>query len=546
MSDFSGSAFLLNVPDDLQFDRLSRILIDQYPAIELTPLGDYHITAVYMPDSDGFTPVVTEPLPFFANVIGYAVWENRGDGYPIVLLVEKSEPITDLQRRLYEQAVALDMPLSPFSNPDSWQPHITLGYLQGDIKPDPILNIPEMSLYIGGITISDKTGAVGYIPLVLAPVVSEYDSDEMDTQEIETIFNDFLQKSVIVENKPSLFSQIKSKVMNYLHPFKLEFDTPTGFKVYKENYWIAWYSNSFIDRDREYFKQKAIERDIEYMNATGDYPELWRWHIGDIKSGLNPTRHGKAFYVDVIGKFAVAIGKFDDTPIAQQFKAYYKANPKQALSHGFFYTQKEGDTYTEYHTFEISTLPPDVAANPYTTFLEFSEEKAMNVNERAVADLKAALGDEQATALLNTLNVAGAKATETLDSQGVAFKALPVDMETEEDGEDTEKPKKVPKKKEATEQVDLSPVVLALGEMTKALQVLNGRIDAIESKQQSAEKTDEKQTVLHDERKQALLKEMTTNRDKDIKARDLMGSDALFAGLHLDSKQRSEMGIKGF
>lgn len=201
------------------------------------------------------------------------------------------------------------------------------------------------------------------------------------------------------------------------------FDTPSGFKVVGDNTWIAWYSNPYQDRDGEWFAEKALDADIAFMQETGDYPELWRYHIGTPKS--NPvTRHGKAFAVTKAGRFVIAFGEFDKTPLADAFKAYYKENPDQALSHGFYYDpeQKISRVYHKFHTFEISTLPQDVAANPFTSFgIKTGEKEMPAANEKAISDLKAALKDRLPEAQLNELLTMAAAKSAELD-QHVSYK----------------------------------------------------------------------------------------------------------------------------
>lgn len=526
---FSGSAFLLPVDDNVYFDRVSRLLFEQYgDAIELTSLGGYHITLAYMPDSDPFIPNINT-LPFRVRLNSLVVWDDNGDGYPLVLILEKTPELVELQASLYQQALDITgMPLSPYSEPANWQPHITLGYFKSAVKPAPDLFVPELEFNIYGVDISDRDGNIQFVP-----------------------FNE--PELVNIKNKKSLFINIAEKVLDFINPFNVEFDTPTGFKVYKDNYWIAWYSNSYLDRDKEYFASKGIERDIEYMQASGDYPELWRWHIGDIENGLNPTRHGKAFYVDMMGKFAVAIGKFDDTPIAQKFKAYYKEHPDQALSHGFFIHKKEGDTYTDYHTFEISTLPAEVAANPYTTFLEFSEkEHSMKPNERALADLKSAVGDDEAAKILAALTKAGLKATAVMDNQGVAFKAAkpPMEDDMEEDMEDDtegETAKKKPPKKEVATP-DLAPLITAMNTIADSVKALGEQVQSqgqeLQSmKQAQAQKQTEQeqqQTVLFDQRKQALVQDLQNNMqgEKNHQVWELPPAEGLISSFGLFSKPK--------
>ncbi|WP_410203157.1 hypothetical protein, partial [Escherichia coli] len=108
-----------------------------------------------------------------------------------------------------------------------------------------------------------------------------------------------------------------------------------------------------------------------------------------------------------------AIGTFDDTPIAQKAIAYYRKYPVK-LSHGFVaptWAFKDG-VYEAYNTFEISTLLPSVAANPYTSFEEI---KAMPVPINREAFINELFGDKAPDVLakVNALST-GSKELETM------------------------------------------------------------------------------------------------------------------------------------
>lgn len=249
------------------------------------------------------------------------------------------------------------------------------------------------------------------------------------------------------------------------------FDTPSGFKVVGDNTWIAWYTNPYQDRDGEWFAEKALDADIAFMHETGDYPELWRYHIGTPKS--NPvTRHGKAFAVTKAGRFVIAFGEFDKTPLADAFKAYYKEHPEQALSHGFYYDpeQKINRVYHKFHTFEISTLPPDVAANPFTSFgIKTGEKEMPAANEKAISDLKAALKDRLPEAQLNELLTMAAAKSAELD-QHVSYK----------DKSESEQETKEEKQPELS--ADTKAILGAFENLGTKLAALSGEIAGIKAK----------------------------------------------------------------
>lgn len=167
----------------------------------------------------------------------------------------------------------------------------------------------------------------------------------------------------------------------------------SGFKAHGDR-WVAWYSNNAKDRDGEYFPLKAIDAFIARVDAgMVPYPELWTYHIPG-------SKHGKADWLGRIGHYVVASGTFDATPAGQAAKAHYARSRKAyALSHGFTFKDESyrDSAFWDFNTFEISTLPPRVAANPYTLFQ--IEEKAMLTPEKT-EQLKALFGEEIAAQII--------------------------------------------------------------------------------------------------------------------------------------------------
>lgn len=144
-------------------------------------------------------------------------------------------------------------------------------------------------------------------------------------------------------------------------------------------------------------------------------PSLFYWHQPEFK-------HGKAFFVDRIGHTVFAVGEFDNTPAAQAMKAYYKQNNPEGVSHGFLYPSERliDGVYTYYDTFEISPLPPDVAANPYTAFSSIEATKEMTITAEKKQQLINRLGAETVSQILGEAD----SRSKALEALGVQFKDL--------------------------------------------------------------------------------------------------------------------------
>lgn len=148
------------------------------------------------------------------------------------------------------------------------------------------------------------------------------------------------------------------------------FQVPTA-KSTSDIQFIGWWTNNYIDKEREIIANDAIADYVAKANR-GDVPmpELWHGHIAG-------TRHGIARRLYHVGHFCIATGTFDDpdnNELVQPMKTWYakmEAERKPVtMSHQFFYdpAQKRDGIYYHIEPFEISSLVRDIEANPYTFF----------------------------------------------------------------------------------------------------------------------------------------------------------------------------------
>lgn len=195
-----------------------------------------------------------------------------------------------------------------------------------------------------------------------------------------------------------------------------------------KNYWLASFTNNFKDREDEILSEHAHkEFEMRLDMKLTPMPELWAWHTDN-------TRHGKALSVWYQDHNMFAIGEFDDTPEATKAINYYRKHPVK-LSHGFIapkWAFKNG-VYDAYNTFEISTLPPSVAANPYTSFEEI---KAMPVPENREAFIKELFGDKAPDVLakVNAKSNAAKELGELVEFKDFASANKPVEKEHASEG----------------------------------------------------------------------------------------------------------------
>jgi len=244
---------------------------------------------------------------------------------------------------------------------------------------------------------------VAPLPVVIVDVVTE---DEAS------------QEMALPTTRRGLVDIITDTVNKVLHPAPAE---EPAFSVFKstsgKKYWLSRHTGKFKDREEEIIANKAHDEYVERVQkGLVPMPELWTWHT-------KGTRQGEAFFVWKSGGFTLALGTFDDTPVAEHaFKFYEKNRGKIKLSHMFNYptSAKQNGVYYAYNTVEITTLPDGAEAFPYTSFEEILP---MTLTEQQREFIKGVGGDE----MLKRAEAADAKAvtdTKTLESIGVQSKGL--------------------------------------------------------------------------------------------------------------------------
>jgi len=199
----------------------------------------------------------------------------------------------------------------------------------------------------------------------------------------------------------------------------------SGFKLIQGgNLWVAWYSNAAMDLQGEFFPRKATDEFIGRVDTKElPPPQLWWFH-------LKGSKHGDAKVLGRVGLLTLAVGGFDTTSIAEKFKSYYRDN-QQELSHGFWYDPEQfsDGAYNYYNTFEITTLPPGNAANPYTAF------EVKDMNPEKLKQLANIVGEADAETIVTN----SAAASKQLLELGTKFKAIAGTGSHMSEGDDPEK-----------------------------------------------------------------------------------------------------------
>ena len=249
-----------------------------------------------------------------------------------------------------------------------------------------------------------------------------------------------------------------------------------GFNVHKQadgSYrWVSVVSNYYRDRDKppEIISGKAHREYVAYTDRTGDYPDLWFWH-------LLGSKVGKADWLDFFDGFLVASGTFDKDSDSVAEKLSQHPDPL-TVSHGFkrLSFDKPTTTTNAYRMKEISILPVRVEANPWTDFSTLKED-AMSMSPQKRAILAQFLPEEKLDAIEQVVKELRVKA----EASGVDWKALLDEPPEGSDSNDTDKA--------TTEPIQVDVKALAL-EVAEALQLkalsdtlteIKARLDSITS-----------------------------------------------------------------
>lgn len=232
--------------------------------------------------------------------------------------------------------------------------------------------------------------------------------------------------------------------------------------------WFAWASNKFrdIDSPPEILMDKAHREYVDYVDRSGNYPEAWLWHTPK-------TRWGKADWVDYADGFLLVSGTVD--PGMEHVADALSKMRNLGVSHGFRYRHenKQQGTIGWYRTFEVSPLPVEAAANPWTSIEVLTKEIDMFTGKKREFMVNA-IGEEEVARLENDTKAL----REALEAAGVDWKELPEDDPIDIKALASEAAKA------AAEALVETPAFKALTETANKTQqdveALAGRVDALE------------------------------------------------------------------
>lgn len=189
------------------------------------------------------------------------------------------------------------------------------------------------------------------------------------------------------------------------------------------DWWMQWTTNAFTDREGENFQTKALEEFVERHRGEKVKGEFWYHHIPG-------TKFGDVYWQAMVGRFLVQAGPFDNTPVAQAFKAFFSQYPDGhdviapegwGTSHGYQYnaSDRKDSVYEWVEIKESTVLPRHTASNPWSPYPRIIQRsKSMNAQEKKELE---AIGGK---ALVDLVTREGEQRTKELEGMGVGFKGL--------------------------------------------------------------------------------------------------------------------------
>lgn len=166
----------------------------------------------------------------------------------------------------------------------------------------------------------------------------------------------------------------------------------SGFFVTKDakgNYrWVLISSSAYVDRDGEIVTEKALQKAVERMDASGEYGDLRWWHTG--------VTLGRGDYAAVHAHQLIESGTFVSKEVAA---AVSMASGRLGASIGFRHPPAEprNGQYEDIAIQERSLLPRGKESNLFTR-LSVTGGRMDEAKKAALVEL---LGEAEATALLS-------------------------------------------------------------------------------------------------------------------------------------------------
>jgi 2'-5' RNA ligase len=321
---------LANDPAVMAVMRDAQAVMDD-EGIEWEAAPTLHITLAYAPVLEhGPALGVALPLhlaqPLRIEFDGIGVFEN-GESRAMHIRVRPTEYLQAFQRDVVAAFNAYTVPLSPYSDPEQWQPHITLAYLP------PGIDVPPLSAGMGTTADTVILGRGDYEPFA---VITATQIKMLSTAQIVKSHGDSRRLMVLRS------------------------------------------SNAYRDREDEIISQKALQGYVaeawnEHDDFVGNNP-LLLWHAGDPIGDIVYAEMDGPFLLEVAQErpnTVINLAADGEVPLPVAMKAVWDALEQLddlGASPAFYYElgDREDKVYERIYKVETSVLPRWAAANLFT------------------------------------------------------------------------------------------------------------------------------------------------------------------------------------
>lgn len=155
---------------------------------------------------------------------------------------------------------------------------------------------------------------------------------------------------------------------------------------------VMWPTNNFMDRDGEILSEKAHLEYVDWVNKNMHLaPVMTTWHKPQL------VRKNQVDFVGYENGFIIMSAPLEEEEAAGLFRVMQKCDV--GMSHGTLALERNEETpnvIEKYRIIEVSDLPLENAANPFTDFSVISKEADMNTRDY-IASL---LGEQKADEIL--------------------------------------------------------------------------------------------------------------------------------------------------
>jgi len=185
---------------------------------------------------------------------------------------------------------------------------------------------------------------------------------------------------------------------------------------------VMWPSNNFKDWDGEIISEKAHTEYVDWVNKNMDCaPVFVTWHRGGTR------RESQVDFAAYENGFLLMSAPLTENEAAGLFEAQKITDI--GMSHGSFVLERTGDVIEKYRMVEVSDLPLENAANPFTDFAILTKEADMDTKKYLATILGS---DELAEKYLaktgmkqKDLREAGVKEAEKVEEKEVKLETIP-------------------------------------------------------------------------------------------------------------------------